>query len=512
MEIVACSLSHKGQPRVGLPTRAFKSRAPNIYRSTINSSVKVQLFIDPLSCEGQRLIDLVLLLRRESFSILLLPTSDASEADGVTAFSSSVLGDDHFSFTLLNGSTTYSLIPDVPLTWQSQRKECGFDMDNVVVEELGAGTHEVVIQLTAVLMEGAVTDNRGNAGGGMEVTTDRDETRVISRNGYWQLKAQPGKWHIHTNTEETFEYFLDGFTPRFRYFQNSKRISGARNRTAVDDGKIHIFVVSSGLLYERLMRIMMLSVIKHTKHSVKFWILGNFVSPQHMKALPEFGKKYGFEYELVSYQWPRWLPQETARQRVFWGYKILFLDVMFPNNLKRVIYVDSDQVVRADMMELMELDMKGAAYGFTPFCEDRPEMEEYRFWQDGYWRNLLNGRKYHISALFVVDLDKFREREAGDVLRKAYWDLHKDKHSLSNLDQNLPNVIQDRVDMFDLPQEWLWCGSWCSDETMDRAKTIDLCNNPRTKEGKLEYAKRTIKEWIPYDREANGRVYGDENL
>lgn len=36
--------------------------------------------------------------------------------------------------------------------------------------------------------------------------------------------------------------------------------------------------------------------------------------------------------------------------------------------------------------------------------------------------------------------------------------------------------------MFSLPQEWLWCESWCSDASKAEAKTIDLCNNPQVQQ------------------------------
>lgn len=55
-------------------------------------------------------------------------------------------------------------------------------------------------------------------------------------------------------------------------------------------------------------------------------------------------KEYGFEYELVQYKWPRWLHQQTEKQRIIWGYKILFLDVLFPLDVKKIIFVDADQV------------------------------------------------------------------------------------------------------------------------------------------------------------------------
>ncbi|KAM0892608.1 hypothetical protein ACQ4PT_025609 [Festuca glaucescens] len=38
--------------------------------------------------------------------------------------------------------------------------------------------------------------------------------------------------------------------------------------------------------------------------------------------------------------------------------------------------------------------------------------------------------------------------------------------------------------------------------TKARAKTIDLCNNPMTKEPKLQGAKRIVPEWVDFDSEA----------
>jgi hypothetical protein len=41
----------------------------------------------------------------------------------------------------------------------------------------------------------------------------------------------------------------------------------------------------------------------------------------------------------------------------------------------------------------------------------------------------------HFSALYVVDLAKFRQTASGDTLRVLYEQLSKDPNSLSNLDQ-----------------------------------------------------------------------------
>ena len=101
----------------------------------------------------------------------------------------------------------------------------------------------------------------------------------------------------------------------------------------------------------------------------------------------------------------------------------------------------------------------------------------------------MRGKPYHISALYVVDLEKFRKDRVGDILRSQYQALSADPGSLANLDQDLPNYSQHYVPIFSLPQEWLWCESWCSMETKADSKTIDLCNNPLHKEPKVSMAK-----------------------
>jgi len=247
---------------------------------------------------------------------------------------------------------------------------------------------------------------------------------------------------------------------------------------------------------------MILSVLKNTKSPVKFWFIQNFLSPQFKEFVPQMAAKYGFEVELVTYKWPRWLRKQDEKQRVIWGYKILFLDVIFPLKLRRVIFCDADQVVRGDLKELWEMDLKGAPYAYTPFCDSNKETDGFRFWTSGYWRDHLRGRPYHISALYVVDLDQFRRMRAGDSLRMMYDNLSQDKNSLANLDQDLPNYAQHMVPIFSLPQEWLWCQTWCSMDSLPSAKTIDLCNNPMTKTPKLEVAKTLLPEWVVLDNEA----------
>ncbi|OAD52233.1 UDP-glucose:glycoprotein glucosyltransferase [Eufriesea mexicana] len=391
----------------------------------------------------------------------------------------------------------------------------------------------------------------GNPPRGLQITLGTEkhplmvDTIVMANLGYFQLKANPGEWILRLRQGRSAEIYdfttisgqdvlqngndvkvlissLRSHVLKVKVSKKPDKVgmdllseddkssglwnSISRTFTTADDSddqdeKLNIFSLASGHLYERFLKIMMLSVIKHTKSPVKFWFLKNYLSPTLKDFLPYMAKEYGFEFELVQYKWPRWLHQQTEKQRTIWGYKILFLDVLFPLNVKKIIFVDADQVVRADLKELATMDLGGAPYAYTPFCNSRKEMDGFRFWKQGYWRNHLQGRAYHISALYVVDLKRFRRIAAGDRLRGQYQALSQDPNSLANLDQDLPNNMIHQVAIKTLPQEWLWCETWCDDASKKYAKTIDLCNNPMTKEAKLQAAVRILPEWIGYDEE-----------
>uniref|UniRef100_A0A8B9KM71 UDP-glucose ceramide glucosyltransferase-like 1 n=1 Tax=Astyanax mexicanus TaxID=7994 RepID=A0A8B9KM71_ASTMX len=466
----------------------------------------------------------------------------------------SFLGNDTMStgpvarFTEIPESPLLTLNMITPESWMVEAVRSPHDLDNIHLQEV-SGVVNAEYELEYLLLEGHCFDmSSGQPPRGLQFTLGMkqdplmQDTIVMANLGYFQLKANPGAWILrlrkgrsediyqiqaHDGTDspadaEDVIVVLNSFHSKIIKVRVQKKpdklnedlLSEATESkglwdsiTSVEEGDkkkedvLNIFSVASGHLYERFLRIMMLSVLRHTKTPVKFWFLKNYLSPSFKETIPHMAEAYGFQYELVQYKWPRWLHQQTEKQRIIWGHKILFLDVLFPLAVDKIIFVDADQIVRADLKELRELDLEGAPYGYTPFCDSRREMEGYRFWKTGYWASHLAHRKYHISALYVVDLKKFRKIAAGDRLRGQYQALSQDPNSLSNLDQDLPNNMIHQVAIKSLPQEWLWCETWCDDSSKPTAKTIDLCNNPKTKEPKLSAAVRIVPEWTSYDSE-----------
>ncbi|XP_030641719.1 UDP-glucose:glycoprotein glucosyltransferase 2-like [Chanos chanos] len=471
----------------------------------------------------------------------------------------SFLGNDSLSpgpmarFTDIPESPLLTLNMITPESWMVESVRSPYDLDNIHLKEVN-GVVKAEYELEYLLLEGHCFDlSTSQPPRGLQFTLGMSQnplmqdTIVMANLGYFQLKANPGAWILRLRDGRSEEIYqiqahdgtdspadakdvivvLNSFHSKIIKVRVQKRpeklnedllseateskglwdsITSITGSSSVEDGEkkedvLNIFSVASGHLYERFLRIMMLSVLQHTKTPVKFWFLKNYLSPSFKETIPRMAEAYGFQYELVQYKWPRWLHQQTEKQRIIWGYKILFLDVLFPLAVDKIIFVDADQIVRADLKELRDLDLQGAPYGYTPFCDSRKEMEGYRFWKTGYWASHLGHRKYHISALYVVDLKRFRKIAAGDRLRGQYQALSQDPNSLSNLDQDLPNNMIHQVAIKSLPQDWLWCETWCDDTSKATAKTIDLCNNPKTKEPKLKAAVRIVSEWSRYDSE-----------
>ncbi|CAN6310811.1 unnamed protein product [Urochloa humidicola] len=472
-------------------------------------------------------------------------------------------------------SKTLTMNIDVPEPWLVEPVVAIHDLDNILLENLvDVRTLQAVFELEALLLTGHCMEKDRDPPRGLQFilgTKQRPhlvDTLVMANLGYWQMKVSPGVWYLQLAPGRSADLYelppkliaIDSLRGKLMHVEVQKKkgkereellnasddhhfqekmdnkgwnnnllkwasslINGdSSSKTKADkttDRKdarqgetINIFSVASGHLYERFLKIMILSVLKKTQRPVKFWFIKNYLSPQFKDVIPHMAQEYGFEYELITYKWPTWLHKQKEKQRIIWAYKILFLDVIFPLSLRKVIFVDADQIVRADMGELYDMNLKGRPLAYTPFCDNNKDMDGYRFWKQGFWKDHLRGRPYHISALYVVDLAKFRQTAAGDTLRVFYEQLSKDPNSLSNLDQDLPNYAQHTVPIFSLPQEWLWCESWCGNATKVRAKTIDLCNNPMTKEPKLQGARRIVPEWVGLDSEARqftARILGD---
>ncbi|KAL1527444.1 hypothetical protein AB1Y20_016110 [Prymnesium parvum] len=510
------------------------------------AALRVVALLDPLAPLAALAAPLLIELRRAlGVSLLLLlappPQLAALPPPRLVAVAAALDGGAAAAgFDLPAGGETLTLSPRAPHHWLLELRatsHAALDLDNLQLRKLAGRAVGASFSLAHLLVSGECAgapcrgarlalcrdgwggearrgeaEAEGGACGGEERGVADTLVMGGRGGGYYQLKAAPGVWTLRLPPAEgeaaRFSLLSYGGGDVPLRLAAPPPAGAAAAAAARDDGVVHVFSLASGLLYERFLRIMMRSTRQRTARRLKFWLLGNFLSP-HFRASVASGQLAaavgdGVEVELVQYAWPAWLRAQTEKQRLIWGYKILFLDVLFPQRVRKVIYIDADQIVQGDVGELWDLDLRGASIGMTPFCRDDPNEATtgFRFWEAGFWKGALRGLPYHISALFVVDLRALRHKGHADLYRETYNQLTADPNSLANLDQDLPNYLQHAVPIHSLPEEWLWCESWCGNASLPRAKTIDLCNNPLTKEPKLEQARRIGgSRWAAIDQQ-----------
>ncbi|MED6294215.1 UDP-glucose:glycoprotein glucosyltransferase 1 [Characodon lateralis] len=423
-------------------TRDAQKLAPllSVLKQLVNVNLRVFM-----NCQS-KLSDMPL----KSFYRYVLEPEVVFQADGT--FSPGPLA----KFLDMPQSPLFTLNLNTPESWMVESVHTRYDLDNIYLQEV-ENIVAAEYELEHLLLEGHCFDvSSGQPPRGLQFTLGTAsepvivDTIVMANLGYFQLKANPGAWMLKLRkgrSDEIYKIYshdgadspsdsddlvvvLNNFKSRIIKVKVQKKPDKFNEELLSDgteendtgfwksltrgftgggkaeepkqekDDVINIFSVASGHLYERFLRIMMLSVLKNTKTPVKFWFLKNYLSPAFKEFIPHMAKQYGFQYELVQYKWPRWLHQQTEKQRIIWGYKILFLDVLFPLAVDKILFVDADQIVRTDLKDLRDFDLEGAPYGYTPFCESRREMDGYRFWKSGYWASHLAGRKYHIRCWF----------------------------------------------------------------------------------------------------------------
>lgn len=142
------------------------------------------------------------------------------------------------------------------------------------------------------------------------------------------------------------------------------------------------------------------SVCENNKSKkLTFYLISDGISKDHQKQLKDFitayhqklqiieidnlAQYFGFEFDPGG-----WSPVALAR---------LVLDKLLPNNLDRLLYLDSDIIVRGDLTELYTTDLGGAvlAAGIEPTV-------------DRAWRKRLGiGGLYYNSGVLVIDWQRW---------------------------------------------------------------------------------------------------------
>ena len=164
---------------------------------------------------------------------------------------------------------------------------------------------------------------------------EHTDTLVMKTAGYWQVRANPGVWNMYIAPESRGSEIYDmvegtigrrgriqlaeegASTPKtisktlvMKDFTNPGRLLLVKRRQGYEDASlfrddvdltsqqkgdhefVHVFSLATGHAYERLLKIMMLSVTKRTSSPVKFWLFENVSSSWYNIPLAFFIASY----------------------------------------------------------------------------------------------------------------------------------------------------------------------------------------------------------------------------
>lgn len=192
-------------------------------------------------------------------------------------------------------------------------------------------------------------------------------------------------------------------------------------------------------------------MVLHILHSprgnymgVTFWLLDQpFLSQSLRKFIRTINSDSNLDgtIELLKYEWPPWLRPQRFLGRMMDAYKVLFFDVLFPQSVSRVIYMDP------------YLSQLPNPFRLNDKLSTKSPLAMYKilgrgYWETGYWAKRLVDRKlkFHtVHPAFVINLRKLRETDGGNKLRIHYQRLSANAFSLERVDQDLLNDVQEDV-------------------------------------------------------------------
>ncbi|RLO10933.1 hypothetical protein DYB28_012395, partial [Aphanomyces astaci] len=312
-----------------------------------SSSLDVVAYLDPLSDTAQRASGILRMLHsvlHAKITLVLVPPPSYDEFP-LKRFYRFLWGGTSSSlveFDRLPRHPVLTLNIETPELWNVQMVQSDVDIDNI--QQNASATFTI----KDVLVYGQCVDKTNaqypTLPNGLQLVLERSvaklhshkDTVVMKNLGYFQLQAAPVPVIVYDFLSKTLQLEV-------------KKQPGQEGVRLLDDGPEAPKAPAQP---------------EETSvwTSLVQWGAGNFKN-----SVAALQAEFGMDIRLVTYKWPNWLRRQTDKQRIIWGYKILFLDVLFPLGVDKIIYVDADQVVRADLKELWTMDLQGKAYGYTPF-------------------------------------------------------------------------------------------------------------------------------------------------
>ena len=231
----------------------------------------------------------------------------------------------------------------------------------------------------------------------------------------------------HTNDTEEYKNIINenksikAELHNYKYHNNKNSI------------QIPIFLASDDN-YAPFLTTTMFSVLENTSELIDFHILDNKISTQSkeklLKSLERFQNKKITFHDTSNYNLSKFPDVAHYTTTAFARY---FIPEMIKGRQK-VIYLDSDMIIKGDIKELYEQDL--GQYPLGAVLEDFAS--NYIYLKENIYPEYAGKDQYFNSGMLLIDLKKFQENNYTEQLVNMTVKLH-DK--LNAPDQDVFNII-----------------------------------------------------------------------
>ncbi|SCU96310.1 LAMI_0F06106g1_1 [Lachancea mirantina] len=418
-------------------------------RDAIEQPVDVTLILDPLEERTQKLLELtsaVVDIPWINVQIILLPAKDIKLMPIHRIW---VSGYSKLSFEVHKQFDTDLEVPSHLHVTESNNNVIvdymvievnAFESDQIPSTGVVEGVPGLCLQLI---------DSRGDV---------ISSTTTMNTFGFGQLKAFTLGQNYTIKSCDS-RYSVEGFSPNGRsdflaapsldltdltpqrIYVKVAKLNDSAPQDLLNEEVLNIFTILNGLGDQAEYKKMVLNVASHSRSPIRFWYT---TTPSESEKLADFlefvsqNSKGEISFERVDYVWPRWLRPQRFLKRELAAVKVLLLDVLFPLDVHQIVYLSPN----ADIGDL-NFTQKPTTRVFTiPRASDA---DQNSYWKAGYWKEFLekNNLQFHkMDTVFIVNMNLYREKFAGDKLRIHYQRLSADFNSLGNVDQDLVNYVQ----------------------------------------------------------------------
>jgi lipopolysaccharide biosynthesis glycosyltransferase len=198
--------------------------------------------------------------------------------------------------------------------------------------------------------------------------------------------------------------------------------------------------------------VLMHTVLKHTRRPVRFYLFHSSISDDNMARIRQVvGRRPDCELQLMDVEQTLQGFPMPSLSKIF--NRMIYARLAAPELLDepRVVYLDTDTLVKADLGELYDWDLRGrpmaAVRDMIALRLSVKSPKERR-----YFEGKVNGRSldsYFNSGVLVMDLEQFRRRKLGERAIQIIFE----NPDLRFPDQDALNLALDG-DVLLLPERW----------------------------------------------------------